>query len=195
MIKPIDSTGRLTFDEENHEYFLDGKAIPSVTYLMQEVGLIDVSKFPDIEYYRERGKAIHKATELWDKGTLDEESVDERVAPYLDAYKRFLGETGFKSDKTEFAGFNESLWFAGMLDKIGDLCGSKAILDIKSNAVAPWTGIQLAGYNLIHGGGHLRFGLALKNDGTYRLKRFSDYSDHRVFESAAIIYNWKKTNS
>jgi len=52
----------------------------------------------------------------------------------------------------------------------------------------------LAGYNLIHGGGHKRFGLALRSNGTYKLTVFKDYSDHKVFESAVTVYNWKKVN-
>jgi len=194
MLQTLDTEGRFTFDEEAHEYFLDERLIPSVTTLLQEVGLIDISKFPDIEFYRERGKAVHSATEFWDKGTLDEDSVEERIVPYLDAYKRFRQETGFVPDATELPGYSESLWCAGTLDKIGMFNGVGAIIDLKSNSVAPWAAIQLAGYNLIHGGGHNRFGLALKNNGTYKLHKFTDYADHRIFEGAAIIYNWKKVH-
>ena len=194
MTQALETSQRLTFDEDRHEYFLDGKNIPSVTEVLQECGIIDVSKFSDLEYYRERGKGVHKATELWDKGTLDVDALDGRLKPYLDAYRLFRDQTGFIPDATEFVGFNEPLRYAGTLDKMGTIGTAKAILDLKTNAVYPWTALQLAGYNLIHGGGYQRYGLALRNDGTYRLKKFSDYSDHRVFESAVTIYHWNEAH-
>ena len=50
----------LTFDEEKHEYRLDGEVLPSVTGILREMGFVDDTYFT--EDSAARGTAVHRAT-------------------------------------------------------------------------------------------------------------------------------------
>ena len=81
----------LQFSEEQHAYTLNSVVVPSVTKILQIVGISDFSKVPAdiLERARLFGTAVHKACELFDKGTLDERTLDTNLWPYLDAWFAF----------------------------------------------------------------------------------------------------------
>ncbi len=71
---------KIEFDEVNHIYRVDGRIVNSVTKILEEEGLTKYwNKDP---WYWERGKAIHSATQMIDKCTLDWTTVEQ--------YKGFL---------------------------------------------------------------------------------------------------------
>ena len=80
----------LEFDQENHIYKMDGRKIPSVTDALSLVD--DRRKDP---YYLLRGKYVHKATELWDRKELDENTIDSSILGRVEAWKLFRKESGF----------------------------------------------------------------------------------------------------
>lgn len=135
----------LTFDEEKHEYRVGGRILPSVTGILREMGFVDDSYFT--EDSAARGTAVHKATELYDLGTLDEDSLDPRLVDYLEAWKRFRKETGFLPTSIEIHGWSK-FGYAGTFDRIGVTDkGDTVLLDIKSSMYVPdWIGLQLGGY-------------------------------------------------
>jgi len=70
----------VTIDE--HPVYRDGeRVVPGVTGIIRAAGLMDVTGFND--YARDRGTAVHKAIELYERGTLDVDSLDEVITPYL----------------------------------------------------------------------------------------------------------------
>ena len=187
----------MDFDEGSHTYTIDGKVVPSVTQILSSAGIFDASKYPDLEYYRERGSANHKATELWEKGTLDEDELDERIKPFLESYKLWKSFSGFESLHIELRCWDALYGFAGTMDRVGMLNGHTSILDLKSNQVESWCGIQLAGYELLCPSteSFKRYGLALQADGSMaKLKQFSDRTDRKVFLGAMTVYKWRKAN-
>lgn len=178
------------FKAETHEYFFNGRKVPSVTGILKEVGLIDDEWFT--EEARERGKAVHAATELLDRDDLDWDSLHPKIEPYVKAYQNFKKDTGFIPELIEHRVYNHDYNYAGTLDRTGIFPnGEKVILDIKSGPISGWAALQVAAYDYCLAQARQRMALQLKNDGTYKVKSFKGLNDINIFVSAAVIVNWK----
>lgn len=195
MASPI-----LEFNEELHQYKLDGRIIPSVTTILSP--LVDFSKIPVATLERKRmlGTALHKCIELHYLDDLDTSTIHEDVAPYFNAFLKFLSESGFKVEKSEMRVFSKTYGYAGTLDLIGTLNKERVLIDTKSVAMLGQSvGPQLAGYKQAYEELNpklkiaKRFALQLKPDGTYRLPEYNDRRDFEVFKSCLSIYNWKNS--
>ncbi|MBL7686249.1 MAG: hypothetical protein JNK65_09500 [Deltaproteobacteria bacterium] len=182
------------FNEEQHVYKINGIPVPSVTQVLGEVGIIDDRFYT--EEGKIRGKAIHMATQLFDEGDLDSESVHPSIGGYLKGYIRFIAETGFMSDLIEKLVYSETWMVAGTLDRRGrfpNRPSEKVIIDIKSGGVEPWAALQMAGYELMLGERHTRQALQLFEDGRYKLhKPYRNPNDKNIFLSALAITHWKR---
>ena len=109
----------LLFDEEHHIFTVEGAVIPSVTTVLKRAGMTpDWSKIADIEWYAQRGTYIHKATELWENGTLDEDSLDPAISGYVDAYKACRRDFPVKVIGQEVRLWHPVLKFAGIIDMV-----------------------------------------------------------------------------
>jgi len=185
----------LTFDAEKHEYRLDGVRLPSVTQIIADAGLYgNTSYFTD--YSRDRGSFVHQIIEWHLSQELDEATIDPVLMPYFEAWKRFEAESSYVSDSCEEQLASSRYRYAGTIDHIGHLNGYFCIIDVKSGAPTPATGIQLAGYeNLLKVKGAKRFALHLKDDGNYKLIEYKDSNDRNVFLAALSLYYWKQNNN
>ena len=74
----------LEFDEDKHLFTVNGEIIPSVTQILKREGFCPGLDFID-PWYLKRGSYVHKATELFDKGTLNEDSLSHEIMPYLES--------------------------------------------------------------------------------------------------------------
>jgi len=139
------------FDAEAHAYYIGESQVPSVTSILKDAGFMG--------HYngtakRDRGTAIHEATELYDAlGILPD---DDELVPFVKAWGKYLKETGAKILESEQQVYHEGLWYAGTLDRIVDFSPDasfpqRAVLDIKSGSKADWHGLQLAAYALAEG--------------------------------------------
>jgi hypothetical protein len=187
---------RFFFDAERHLYFLDGRLLPSVTDILKEAGLL---VYPGTnEYQKQRGSYVHKATELIDIGMLHWEGLDRALRPYCDGYVRFLGETGFEPLMTERSLYHPGLLYAGTIDRIGVLEGSRVIVDIKTGVPHPATEIQLAAYSELarpHVPVDRCLALYLRPDGSYSLVEARDEArSFNVFVAALSIVRWRREN-
>jgi len=107
----------LTFDEEKHLFTANGEVIPSVTTVLKRAGMTpDWSKIADIEWYAQRGTYIHRATELWEAKTLDEDTVDDEIRPYLEAYKKFRADYPVPITAQELRLWHPRYRYAGIID-------------------------------------------------------------------------------
>ncbi len=89
----------LEFDPRLHLYRWRGELVPNITYVVPS----DYSHVNPkvLEIARQRGHAVHKATELYDLGTLNWATLDVKVEPYL------VGWTQFKADyEVEFDNYD-----------------------------------------------------------------------------------------
>jgi CRISPR/Cas system-associated exonuclease Cas4 (RecB family) len=161
------------FDEEEHRYSVNGRMVPSVSSFLDSSGLK-----PHIPYKangRERGKEVHRLTELYDVGMLPE---DSEYKGYVEAWKLFLRETGAKILFSETMIFNERLNLAGTFDGILETNGELFIVDKKTGSLADWHKYQLAAYALIMEEPELkRYNLLLKPNGSYRVVMRADNKD------------------
>lgn len=199
----------LTFDADRHVYYVDGKPIPNVTSILNE--LWDFERFVDhetLEYARSLGTAVHDCTEFHDRGTLDEDTVPAEAAPYLAAYRKFLHDENPQILLIEQIVTHGLHRYAGKLDRGVKLRNRRGILDIKSSKaidlalVGPQTAayLEAANYTLratLTPAEYLsecferRWALKLCDDGTYELTECKDTADLAVFLSCLNIRKWR----
>lgn len=199
---------RFTFDADSHTYRFDGERIPSVTQILEP--LIDYSGVPNgvLQHAADRGTAVHLATEFWDDGDLDEDSIDEEVLPYVMAWQRFRDDSGFAVLKSEVRVYSARHRFAGTFDCLGVMDRKLAIVEKKTTALLhPATAIQVSAYMRAYNEPLPRdeqakrcYSVHLRRDGTYRLDEW-DPTDHwSAFlalknpddpQSAATMAAWK----
>jgi len=184
----------LKFDEDRHEYAIGDNVIPNVTSILDPLVDFSMVNTETLEFAADRGRKVHKAVELYLKGTLDRESLDERIRPYLDAFILFESDTGFKVELNEARVYHPQFGYAGTLDLVGKVCGIRSLVDIKARAVmTPDTGPQTAAYNeCLANKADRRYGLQLMPTGRYKLYPYFDYTDLSVFLSCLTIYKFKQ---
>lgn len=195
----------LTFIKDRHEYRLDGSRIPHVTQVTDL--LSDYSGIPrdTLAAAADRGSAVHLATQYWDCGELDMESLPAEVAPYVDAWAKFRKETGFTPAAIEFRVLSSTYRYAGTLDRTGNFARladikptEPVLLDLKATyklmaAVGPQTAGYLQAWNETVPATRIkrRFAVQLRTDGTYRLEECKDATDWSVFMSGLVLLNWR----
>lgn len=184
----------LTFDAATHTYRWDGQIVLSVTQALREAGLMP--PYASLSA-AERGRKVHRACELLDRGGLNFATLDERLAGWVMAYDRFKQETGMKMELIEHRVFHPERIFAGTLDRVGLLNGCRVLLDIKTGEKAAWHGPQLSGYSMCLNNGlsvKKRFGLYLNEDWSYDLVPYEDAADEGVFLAALAVAQWKRAH-
>lgn len=181
----------LKFDEELHRYSVGDVTLPSVTQILKETGLIDVSWFT--EEARLRGSYVHQATQYLDEDDLAEETVDPRYAGYVEAYRRFLIEVRPIWESIEGRVCDVTLGYAGTYDRLGLIAGRRWLVDIKTGD-ARTAGIQTAGYRrcLVSPHSIKRAALRLHGDGTYHFDELSDRRDEGRFLAALTVWQTKQ---
>jgi hypothetical protein len=183
-----------TFDPKTHTYRIDGQVVPSVTQILKDVGLINTRFYDD--YGADRGSKVHLAVHYYDMGELDEDTLDPALVPYLDGWKKFLKDTGWKVERSEDPIWHQSLLYAGTFDKVMRMSDKeKAVVDVKSGAVEPAVRIQLSAYAEALGGSKLRrYAVQLPGNRHYGLFPFEDKTDRSIWLAALSLYNWRKNN-
>lgn len=180
----------LEYDDAKHEYRLNGRRVPSVTQVLKLAGIIDDSWYTSDACTR--GTYVAQATEWYDRGELDEASLDPALRPYLDAWDKFLVDTRCEVYAIEERVCNEVYCYAGTLDrriKIGD---AEYIIDIKTGSEERWHPLQTSAYARCFHDRHLfRASVYLKDDGTYTRRNHTDCTDGAIFMAAAAVANWK----
>ena len=161
-----------------------------VTGILRAANLIDVSFASDEA--RDRGTAVHAATQFLDDGDLDLSSVHEAIAPALARYQEFKAHVQPEILAVEEEVEHSTLRYRGRLDRRIAINGREGILDVKGVFRAAWQGVQLAGYAACFPRPMARWTLHLPSDGTdYRLIEHTDRDDWRVFQAALSIASWK----
>jgi hypothetical protein len=174
------------FNPETHEYRDKGKVVLSVTQILANAGICDFSLVEEDlrEHSMKRGKSVHWMTALEDQGALDYRRVPVALRGYRRAWQAWKKATGFMPELIEWQ-FISAFGFAGTIDRFGTLPSTemyrtptKAIVDIKTGAVADWVRYQLAPYalgvmqKLALARRIRRIGVELRKDGTYAAKEF-----------------------
>ena len=194
----------LSFDPAVHEYRANGRLVPSVTQILEAVGLIDYSylPWPTRQMALDRGRAVHEAIALDLAGDLDEESADEiGILGCVRAARAARAALGIVTpDAVEERVYHPTLDYAGTLD----LRAGNIVIDWKTNHAEYWVRFQLAAYaaclaaskgSATHWDGALvrRICVELHEDATYRILEIPTDSwldDWETFVAALRI--WKE---
>lgn len=197
----------LTFDQAAHVYYWHGRPVPNVTRIIAP--LTDYSRIPPdvLERARQEGMAIHRMVELDCKDDLDLEALPAWMRPHHEAWCRFKAEAGFEPIAVEQPMYHPTLGYAGTPDLIGRaprLKGVKGplLIDVKRSFFAgPAIGLQTAAYTVLWNdtegqtAGRVptnnRFGLQLRDDGSYRLEHYADDEDFVAFLACLQQYRWR----
>ena len=189
----------LQFDPETHIYRVDDVILPSITQVLKAEGFINIRNVKPEDL--QRGGYVHLMTHYYDTVGLDEDSIDPELRGYLDGYKKFKEDTGFRVNLSEEPMYHAHHRFAGTPDKNGEMRGKPSIIEEKTGAIMPYTAIQTAAQELLwnaNGGPELgtvnRYGLRLFPNGKYKLESFKDRVDRAIFLNALTLYTWKRNH-
>lgn len=186
------ATPGLTFDESTHVYRIDDVEVPSVTAVIRDNGLGgDFSRVDSGVLNRTRtlGRAVHAALHYMDEATLDEATIDDRVAPYLYAWQCFKDDHRVSIVEMERRIADAHLCFAGTLDRLvlADPHRLPALVDIKTGGV-DGAAYQTAAYAYLAAcsPATARWAVQLHPDRVvpYSIHPFRDVRDWRIFRSA-----------
>lgn len=186
----------LVFDATAHEYRIGSRVLPSVTQIL---GLLqDFSGVPSdvLERAREFGSHVHAAVDLDNRGELDEDSLDPALRPYLEAWRKFLADTGAVVAASELRLADPVLGYAGTLDTLLVIRSRHVLVDVKTGVVPRIVGPQLAAYDhLLRANGRplptRRLCVQLCADG-YRVHDCKDPADWPVFLSALNCHKFMR---
>lgn len=186
---------QLHFNEDFHEYNVDGKIIVSNTQILSACKIID-KRFYTPESAA-RGKHKHRLAEEYLKNILNWLCLNNNDLNFLQVFQRFLDENVKKVLAIEIS-LNKGDEFAGTIDLIYiDKENKIVVCDYKTGNPEAWHKIQLAGYIILACTKYkVDFGKLLYiNEKNYKL---SDPIDQvkttDIFLSALKIYKWKHKN-
>lgn len=194
---------KIDFDEEKHEYSVNGVRIPSVSEILSP---LSAERYGELNPWMlkaaaAKGTAVHESCELIDYGVEPDE--DPEIDGYLLAYQTFLLEHDVEWEMIErLVGFYRGLPFddefgelplyAGTLDRFGMVDGEPTVVDIKTYASMS-TDAQLSAScqtalykDAIESKGAFvmkRAILHLRKDGTYRLVDLNEWDNKHGFNS------------
>jgi hypothetical protein len=195
----LGDTPGLVRDEEEHVYRFQGRVVPGITRLMEPIHSYDGVPEWILERKAELGSCVHLATELYDRDDLDEASLSEDLAPYLEAWKAFRKEHAGRIHAVEPKLYHSGMGYAGQPDRWMQIETEYDVLEIKTtsrlfNAV----GVQLAAQERLLQAAcpsHTRkpgkrFAIQLKADGRYTLREYRDPHDWPTFIALLTTHNW-----
>ena len=177
----------------SENYVIDGREFIRVSTLIKKFGLMPnyFSGGNALEF----GTNVHKACEYFDKGVLDENTLDPALNPYLSTWQKFM--TNYKIgkwDEIEETVISKIFGFAGTLDR--EYKGN--IYDIKTGHPAPWHGVQLALYKIAYEemvGKKINgmYCIYLAPD-QYIIKSYNGKKDMAAAMAMLTLRNWNKVN-
>lgn len=185
---------KIDFDEEKHEYTIDGEKIPSVSEI---IAPLTAERYSELNPYMvraaaEKGKAIHEACEAIDYG-LDLPELYPEAEGYIRAYMDFLRDYFPKWEMVEgIVAYQKDgrTLYAGTVDRYGYIDGNKSIVDIKTYSSLTAESMMTASlqtelYRLaIDSMARMkRYILHLKKDGNYRLVDLDKFDEERCLHS------------
>lgn len=174
-----------------------GSTYPRVTEILRATGLSpDFSRIDPVtlETARQRGTALHALLEAEHYGFLDDADVTPELAPRLDAYRKFVAESGHEAIATEFEVRHKAWRFVGHPDRLGWVNQHRCIIDFKSG-VTEGAEYQIALYVLAYNDEHpterVSMGaiLELRDNATYRFTEVDLLAATTVATAALVVYH------
>jgi hypothetical protein len=184
--------------DENHVYRVDGRVVPSVHEILHSNGFVDDRWYTDEG--KKRGQLVAVATELSDKGTLDEDQLQALgdtynvdLPAYVSRWRRFRIAWDFKTRDIEQPVYHPTFGYCGTPDRVIEREGKIAVLDIKTGGRADWYALQTAAYAYCCPTFARRFIVYLTPD-DWKLVEHTDRTDESTWLGALQIFNWKRSH-
>lgn len=190
----------VTFNDERHEYRIDGAIVPSVTQVLEPIRRELGGNAETLEYKRSIGKALDLAIELNERNDLDFASLDVAVVPFFEAWIQFKHDSGFRVLLNQTIVHSRKLRYAGKPDLIGTrgiTQNPDELLDTKCVwTIDPVTAIQTAAYSMAAAESlgvriKKRGGVQLLRDGKYKFHPYNNPADENVFKACLLVNAWK----
>lgn len=174
-----------TFDPETHTYTIEGRRVPNVTEVLND--LLPCHRAS--EWHLQRGRAVHACAAFVAQGIEFEH--DEVIAGQVEACKRFFREVNPVVIDVEKVMYSTTYLFAGTADLICRIGKHTCVLDWKASfsKALPY---QLGGYS-IEANVPFGVGVQLCDDGKYHMTEFYDMKRYRHgFLALLSAYNIRK---
>jgi len=169
----------LTFNDEKHQYFINGRKVPGVTQMIKEtLGM----SFKASDWHLGRGRANHSCYALLAAGKKFE--CDPMCQGFVDAWKVWAKEHSVKPIAWEIQVFSALYQFAGCLDLFAEVDGKICIVDYKGtlDSRVEW---QLGFYALAYPRTKIGLGVELHEDGSPATMKW--YKLHRTIQECIAI--------
>ena len=165
----------LEFDPIKHIYRLDGKIIPSVTQILDELVPI---QYKAGDWYLQRGRAVHAAAAFIARGI--DFDFNEQIAGQVAAIRKFFAEVKPVRFAVEKRVYSKLYQYAGTLDLFAKINNKYCLVDYKSSMSIDRTGLQLGAYSLcmvnsISWG----FCVEISEDGEYKMSEPMNLKNYR----------------
>lgn len=200
---------RIEFIEADHRYLVNGVEFPSVSTVLSLFA--DYSRVPKetLEFKRQLGRAVHKAIELLEAGTLDFDTVDPACIPYLESWRKLKQTRPLRVIASEQIVYSLKWRYAGRWDfavEFLDEPGVNWLFDAKCvYAVDPATALQTAAYAYAQNemretdptmpGIRKRAAVQLHPDGSLAtLYPYKDPNDFAYFTNTLNTWRWRALN-
>lgn len=138
----------LTFKENNHQYWLNGFLIPSVSEIMKPLSSAHYEKIDEevLNKAAERGTAVHEAVENY--LLFGVEDIESDWKGYFNGFKAWIDQHNIESIATEYRVYHKFLVYAGTADCPCYVNGKPTIIDWKTTSVISkmLTRVQLEAY-------------------------------------------------
>ncbi|HEC61795.1 MAG TPA: hypothetical protein ENI27_06015 [bacterium] len=180
----------IEFDPIRHEYFEGGVLLPSVTQVLQRVGILDTKGFS--RKSGNFGTAVHEATALIDLGEKTvEDYEDDPKYNYLRAWVLFKQIHHPEIMEIEQIVGGVEVGCAGTLDRLVLFPWDPRpwVIDLKTGKTRLWHPVQLAGYCFAAQREYRRMVVYIDGCGKFRAKTCREVRDHRIFKGALDFIN------
>lgn len=202
----------LEFNEEKHEYRMDGNVVPHVTGIIAD--LTDYGMIPPdrLEQARQKGTIVHKMIELHSQGKLGEFEIPGWLEPVVRQWEQFVHDTQFNVIASERRVFHPKFRYACTLDIAATMHGKPGvgIVEVKRSflagrAIRLQTAAQAQAWNANYAidtkgqidKGHAqhinwRGALKINENGAYRFESHDDPNDFGNFVCCLVHHNLVK---
>lgn len=178
------------FDPATHKYFLSGKEILGLTESLHSLGFyeyLDSANQNDVAHARDRGKAAHKAVELFNAGRLDESKLHDEIKGYVESWKQFVSLNRVTILHSEKPIYSKTWLFGCTPDMVVFINGKIGVLEVKaSDYLSATYQLQTQGQKIavkeFHGlDCQKRFVFRLSKTGRGKLEEYKDPLDKERF--------------
>ena len=155
---------RIGFNEEEHLYTVNGLSVPCVSNIWTKVIKNDEPIPEFVKPYLKKGTYVHKMTELYNAGKLDEKTIDEAAIGYFESLLKFKVDHKHRSVAREIRAYDPDNKICGSVDDDALLGGIPYIIDWKTGGIYPDYKWKIAGYKTM----------------LHNMSNNTQYKDHRI---------------